>query len=105
MSILKNTLTALSRGLPSQSSRGRSSLQESKKPNGDGLTVEERTSLAELKFRLLNTLLQLCGKDQILIGMVRKLVIPILSNLSLAQIEEGANFIHAEIEALKNAGL
>ena len=38
-------------------------------------------------------------------SMVRKLVIPILSNLSQAQIEEGANFIHAEIGALRNAGL
>jgi len=37
--------------------------------------------------------------------MVRKLVVPILSSLSQAQIEEGANFIHGEIEALRNAGL
>jgi len=37
--------------------------------------------------------------------MVRKLVVPILSNLSQAQIEEGASFIHGEIEALKDAGL
>ena len=37
--------------------------------------------------------------------MVHKLVVPILSSLSRAQIEEGASFIHGEIEALANAGL
>lgn len=37
--------------------------------------------------------------------MVRKLVVPILSGLSQAQIEEGAGFIHSEIESLRDAGL
>jgi hypothetical protein len=105
MSILKNISIGLSRGLPSPSSRGKSSRLESKKHSEDGLTETQRNSLQTLKSRLLDTLIRLCGSDQMLQGMVRKLVVPILSGLTQAQIEEGASFIHGEIEALRDAGL
>lgn len=106
MAILKNISTALSRGLPSASSRGKSSLHESTKhKNGASASEPETDSLKRLKSRLLNTLIQLCGKDQMLTGMVRKLVVPILLGLSQAQIDEGATFLFVEIARLKNDGL
>jgi hypothetical protein len=105
MAILKNISTALSRGSLSQSSRAKLSPQESKKRSDEGLSEAQKSSLMELKSRLFNTLIKLCGGDKRLTGMVKTLVTPILSSLTRAQIEEGASFIHGEIEALANAGL
>src|SRR4030095_592917 len=105
MAILKNISTALSRGSLSQSSGAKLAPKESKNRSDEGLSEAQKSSLMELKSRLFNTLIKLCGGDKRLTGMVKTLVPPILSSLTRAQIEEGASVIHGEIEALANAGL
>ena len=106
MALFKNFSIGTSRGSHSQSSRGSLSPHESNKPKQNASESEKETlSLTELKSRLLGTLIQLCGKDKRLIGMVKTLVTPILSSLTQAQIDEGATYLFNEIARLKRDNL
>src|SRR5262245_14696272 len=80
--------------------------QGGKRPNeGDKLAAKRKTSIGPLQRRILETLIQLCGTDQMLLGVIRKMAVPMLSELSQAQIEEGARFLHYELTAMHDAGL